>query len=258
MITQIKKILLIILVCFLTLSLTGKPEANSDKMLCGHDTSILRGDEGWKLIKDNHGIRVYKRNIPILDGHMWSFRGVAVLDAEFSRLVALVWDTEDYKEWVWGADEVKCVKKVSETEEYYYFLTKLTFPLKSRDRVDHRTIYQDTKTLAVVMEGCSDSGYIPKKKGIIRMPFVAVYAKITPLGNGKVELIYEAVADVGGWVPDWAVNLFTANISYWTFRRIQELLPLEKFKDVKFTWLKLPGEENMPVTTLIVEENDKK
>jgi hypothetical protein len=35
-------------------------------------------------------------------------------------------------------------------------------------------------------------------------------------------------------------------------------MPLERYKDVKFTWLKPPGEENLPVTTLIVDENDKK
>ena len=84
---------------------------------------------------------------------------------------------------------------------------------------------------------------VSEKKGHIRIPLLTGYGKMTPLENGKTELVYEVLVDVGGWVPKWIVNFYQANTAYITFQNLRKLLPLEKYKDVRFSFIKYPDDK---------------
>ncbi len=234
-----KKTLLSIVMVVLLISFSSLVQAE-ERLICDMPRSDLGGDEGWKLAKDKKGIKVYLRKTSLSPVRI--FRGVAEFDVEFDRLVSLVWDGSRYTDWILLCDGTELLEEVSDTEQYLYTVNKPIWPVKKRDNVYHRKIFQDPETLAVTLQMCGVDGYLPEKKGYVRIPLLVGYAKVTPLSNGKVELIYEVLVDVGGWIPKWVIDYYQANIAYITLRRIQKMIPLEQYKDERYGFLKYPNE----------------
>jgi hypothetical protein len=69
------------------------------------------------------------------------------------------------------------------------------------------------------------------------MPLILTYFRLTPRGDGRVEFVWEAIIDPAGWIPPWFVNLTLVRAPYDTFRRIQDLMPLEKYQGKTIPWL---------------------
>jgi hypothetical protein len=250
----IKKVfpLFILLVLFLTCSSMLHAKENTDvpkaekRLLCNLPPADLGGDEGWELAKDKKGIKVYLRKTSLSPIRI--FRGVATFDADFGQMVALIWDGERYVEWLLLCDEAKLLEVVSDTEQYLYTVNK-PMVIRKRDSACHRQIFQDPKTLAVTVEMCNAEGYIPEKKGYIRLPVMYGYGKITPISKHKTELVYEVLVDVGGMVPKWIVNYYQGNIAYITFRNlIKKMMPLTAYEGVKYDFIKYPDFENKTTT----------
>lgn len=253
---HVRAIFLLFVVFFISLAFVTGSLAEERK-ICGQDPSVLGGDEGWTLEKEGEGIQIYLRKTSI--SPIKVFRGVSEFDVEFSRMVALIWDGEAYTDWLLLCNEAKLLDEVNDTEQYLYTMNQPMWPVKKRDNICHRTIFQDPETLAVTIEMCLDKDYIPEKKGRIRVPFLTGYGKMTPLENGKTELVYEVLVDVGGWVPNWIINFYQANTAYITFQNLKKLLPLEKYKDVRYGFIKYPEEKKckQPVVGMLKESDIK-
>jgi hypothetical protein len=211
-----------------------------ERKFCNLDTEILGSDTGWELAKDKNNIKVYLRETDLSPVKV--FRTVTELEVDFHRLVAMVWDGESYPDWLYLVNEVEILAEVSDTQQYTYTIHNAMWPVKKRDYISLRQIYQDQKTLAVTVETCLAKDYMPKKKGLVRIPFIYCYGTMTPIGNGKVKLLYEVLVDAGGWLPKWVIEFYQPIVGYITFRNIQKKLPLEKYKDVRFDFLKYPDE----------------
>jgi hypothetical protein len=48
--------------------------------------------------------------------------------------------------------------------------------------------------------------YIPKKEEFVRIPRSEGFWIFEDQGNGTIKVVQQSVADLGGSVPDWAVN----------------------------------------------------
>lgn len=233
----VKMLKLALVVLFICFGISGLSQAQ-DELICGQDPSILGGEKGWELAKDKDGIKVYLRQTPL--SPIRAFKGVAEVDVDFSRLVALIWDGEGYIDWLILCNESKLLNTESDTEQILYTMNKPPWPVKKRDNILHRTISQDPETLAVTIQMCLLNDYLPEKKGHVRVPLLTGYGKITPLGNGKAELIYEVLVDVGGAIPKWIQNFCVVNTPYATIQNIRKMLPLDKYRGVKYGFLKYP------------------
>lgn len=238
--------LLLFLAGFICLSISFTSVNAENRLICGQDNTVLAGEEGWKLVQGKDDINVYLRKTPI--SPIKVFKGVMELDIEFSRLVALIWDGEGYTNWLMLCSEAELLEVVSDTEAYLYTMNQPMWPVKKRDNICHRTIYQDPETLAVTVETCLAEDYIPEKKGRVRVPLLMGYGKVTPLENGKVELIYEVLCDVGGWIPAWIINYYAVNTPYTTFQNLKKMLPLDKYKDVRYSFITYPNNQGVEIS----------
>ncbi len=224
-----------------------------ERLICNLPRSDLGGEKNWTLEKDKKGIKVYLRKTS--KSPVRIFRGVSVFDVKFNELVALIWDGERYVDWLLLCDEAKLLEVVSDTEQYLYTANKPVFPVKKRDSVCHRQIFQDPETLAVTVEMCLADGYIPEKKGNVRIPLLFGYGKIVPVSEGKTKLIYEVLVDVGGWVPKWVIDFYQADIAYITFRNlVKKMIPLDKYSDVYYDFIKYPNYQNKLANAHIQEK----
>jgi hypothetical protein len=208
-----------------------------ESLMEAFDRSPMGGEEGWKLKKNEGGIKVYVRKTDV--SPIKAFRGVMVLRVDMATLVAFLMDDESAPEWAPLCEESKVVDKANETAYYVHQVTRLPRPLKARDSVVFKYWCQDPETGVVSAKVIAVPDYIPKRKGFVRMPLILTYFRLIPRDDDTVEFVWEAIIDPAGWIPPWFVNLTLVRAPYDTFRRIQDLMPLEKYQDKSIPWLQV-------------------
>lgn len=179
----------------------------------------------WHLVKsDNvHHIKAYDRRE---DGkRLHSYRLEAVLDAPVEQVTRVHMDIGDYPRWYWQVVEAKIVRQTSPTEFVYYIKHRAPVTLPDRDsyvKVDIEPYspkhpYVQFKTTAVPEFG-------PTKPPLVRMISENITMKWTPLGKDKTQLEAEGTIDIGGDVPNWAINALQRQAPYTTILGLQRYL----------------------------------
>ncbi len=190
----------------------------------------------WKLIKDKKGIKVYSHPVEISTVN--AFKGVMTLETDVSSLAALILDAESYTKWMRVTDVSEYVKKISETEYYRYTVNKIKWPVKPRDCSAYMKGFYYPETDAVMIRFKHKPDFVPRNKKYVRIPIIIGHYLITPKPDDTVELIFEAVVETGGWVPNWIINFYLADIPHGTFNSIQKIMPLTQYKEKKYNFTK--------------------
>lgn len=87
----------------------------------------------WLLKSHKDGVKVYYRQT----GDVYELKLVTSVRASLPGMVLLFDDPSRYTEWVYRSTESKCIKRVSETEMYYYVRFDFPWPLSDRDLIMH-------------------------------------------------------------------------------------------------------------------------
>jgi hypothetical protein len=205
-----KSLLRTSLLCLtLALATTGHAAKNDDD---DDKTDYLPYNEKaakeWSLIKEDqrHQIKTYSKQE---DNHRYrSFKVQGILNGSLEAAARCQFDIEGLTTWYMNATESKLLKRVSDTEYYFYFRVKMPLGVPHRDVVVHANVQPySTKTgfLGITYSAAPD--FIPAKPGVVRMPAYETSIKLTPLAADKVEEQLEGYADPGGaGLPTWLVN----------------------------------------------------
>ncbi|HWD89738.1 MAG TPA: START domain-containing protein [Mucilaginibacter sp.] len=188
------------------------------------------GQTDWKLRADNNGIKVYSSIIP--SSKIKAIKVEATFDASAQQLAAVVMDVSTSTEWVSHLKSAILIKRVSANELYYYSEVDLPWPAANRDFVAHLTVSQDPDTKVITVDGPAVPGYMPVKKGIVRITNSTGKWIITPLGQSQAKVEYSIHVDPGGSLPSWLVNMFSTQT------------PMEVFKNLR-AQLQKPESKNM-------------
>jgi len=187
----------------------------------------------WRLVKSDtlHHIKAFDRRD---DGRrLHSYRLEAVLDAPMEQVARVHLAISDYPRWYWQVEEAKIVKQVSPTEFIYYIKHRAPVTLPDRDsyvRVELEPYtakrgYMQFKTTAV-------PDFMPPKPPLVRMLSENITMKWTPMGKEKTMLEAEGTIDIGGDVPNWAINALQRQAPYTTIVGLQRFLATPASKDV--------------------------
>jgi hypothetical protein len=181
----------------------------------------------WTLVKNDqrHGLKTFAKQE---DGKRFrSFKVEAILDGDMASFVRMITGFEDYKKWSWQVLESKILKKVSPTEYYFYVTHDAPYGVPDRDIILHMVIEPQTPSrpfLSVKFNAVPD--YMPERPPFVRMLAEDMSAKVTPLPNGKLQVINEGYVDPGGAMPSWSINFVQRNAPYSTLlgmsRRLQQ------------------------------------
>ncbi len=197
---------------------------------------IFLNTDGWKLIKDKKGIKVYTRSLDI--SPIDSFRGVTELKADMETVIGLFMDLDTYASLIYLCSSLDIVKKVDETSYYIYSTNKVMWPVKTRDASAFAKWFYEPETGVVWYKLKTKPDYVPRNKKLIRVEIMTGYFKFTPKPNGKIGVVFESIVEVGGWVPAWIVNFYQAEIPCITLRRLQKKAKMDKYKEFKFDYKK--------------------
>jgi len=192
-------------------------------------------EAGWNKIGESKGIVGYTRATP--KSSVDQMKGVGIVDASVAAVEALIRDVPSQTEYMYKCKEAAVATapelKGSADSVYVYNVTSMPYPVNDRDavvRADY-TIDKATGTVYVHVEGVKTTYKMDKKK--VRMPLVVVDYTLVPKGPDKTEVTYEALADPGGNLPAFVVNMLTKNLSIQTIAGMREMVKKDKYKNVK-------------------------
>jgi hypothetical protein len=162
----------------------------------------------WSLIKDDkrHQIKTYSKQED--NRRFRSFKVEGVLNGSLEAAARCQFDIENMPTWYMNVQEAKLLKRVSDTEYYFYFYIKMPFGVPHRDVVVHAKIQPySSKTGFLGISYSAEPDFIPAKTGVIRMPAYETSIKLKPTGNNETEEHMEGYVDPGGsGLPIWLVN----------------------------------------------------
>jgi hypothetical protein len=180
------------------------------------------GQPNWKLTKDKDGIRIYQRDIKNSD-----FKGIKVeciLQGNFDKLIAIINNVGNYKNWVYNNRAASPLKRISAYEFYYYTEAYLPWPLDNRDAVMHTIITKDSLNRFLKISSTAVPNFIAAKSGKVRIKKSTINWYVTRPSSNTIQIVYTFETDPGGNVPAWLVNSFADKGPYESFRKLAELL----------------------------------
>jgi len=188
----------------------------------------------WTLRKDLNGIKVYTR--PLAGFAYHEARVVNTVESSLAAIVALLLDTKNYPNWMYGCESVKTLKVISESEFYNYQVTGLPWPMSDRDVVSLFKVTQDPTTKVVTFSKIGDEDFIPEKDGFVRVKNFKSITTLTPVSKDSVRMELQIHLDPGGNVPAWFYNENLVNSPYNT--TLGSIKELAKYKTAKVSFIK--------------------
>ena len=112
--------------------------------------------------------------------------------------------------------DAKLLKRVSDTEYYFYFRMKMPLGVPHRDAVIRANVQPySAKNGFLAISYTAAPDFIPVIPNVIRVPAYETRIKLTPLGANKVEEHLEGYIDPGGaGLPTWLVNYVQRRTPY--------------------------------------------
>jgi hypothetical protein len=189
----------------------------------------------WKLKIEKEGIKIYTS--AVADSKVKAIKVEADFNATASQMVALVMDVKNSTDWVYHLKSGILIKRVSPSELYYYSEVKLPWPTANRDFVVHLTVIQNPDTKVVTINGPAVTGFVPIKKGIVRVNDSNGRWIITPSGNDQIKVEYTIHVNPGGSLPSWLVNMFATEGPLRIFENIKSQLQKPLYKNSVFAFV---------------------
>jgi len=227
---KLKKIAAVFLSLTLLNGVALTAHADSDD-----DLDNLRGTSpfsDWRLIK--HDVR---RNIKAYDKRddqnsgVRSFKLDVIVDGSLETVARVYFDIDNYTRWFWTVREAKIVKKVSDTEFYYYLQHDAPVTLPDRDVIIRAIVepYTEKKGYASFRLKATPD-FLPVKPPFVRMLAEDMVVRWTPIEKDKTRLEVEGFIHPGGVVPAWAVNAVQRQAPYYTMLGLQRMVQLPQYK----------------------------
>ena len=190
-------------------------------LFCFFITSDKIVAQSWTLAKDKNGVKIETRFIK-----GWSikeYRATVFVKTSLNKAVDAYRDPVKRKEFMERSIEVANLKVLSKNEIITYNLGNAPWPVLDRDNIT-RSVFSKPSENQIKITMTSLPNYINEKSNIVRVPRSKGYWLFSDLGNGKIKIVQQSVADLGGSVPDWVVNSTIVEGPYDTLLALKNFL----------------------------------
>jgi hypothetical protein len=189
----------------------------------------------WQPRHTKDGIKTYSRKVN--GSKIEALKMESDFDATASQLAAIIFDIGSCTEWLYSTKSCSVVKTVSPAELYYYSEISFPWPTDNRDFVSHIRAEQDPSSKTVVIRAENVRGWVPEKKGIVRIYQSAGKWTIRPSGPNKVHVEYELQVDPGGSLPSWMVNMLSTKGPLESFKSLRKQLKNPKYANARLSFI---------------------
>jgi hypothetical protein len=178
------------------------------------------GANDWTLKDQRDGISVYTRH-----SELSKFNDIEVemdLPGTAAQLFSILLDVEKYPQWAYCTKSSTLVKKIGNNELIYYSEISAPWPLSNRDFYADVKLSCDSSKHSWCMVSTGLKGFLPEKKGLVRIPRSKAVWNISQKSDNVVHLQYILQIDPGGCLPAWIVNMFATKGPMETFGTLRK------------------------------------
>jgi hypothetical protein len=178
----------------------------------------------WSKEKEKDGIVIFNRRMD--DSKLKEYKGTVKVKTTVDKAVAMFTDVSRHEKFIYKckAGSVEVLKKETASSFYTYMVIETPWPAASRDVITHYKVNRPDKSGAVLIEVAGAADFIPEKKGIVRVPKMRGYWKISPAGTGIVEITHQAYSSPGGNVPEAMANSASVDAPFSMLMSLRALL----------------------------------
>lgn len=177
----------------------------------------------WELAKQKDGITIHNRK---MEGtKLKEYKGTVVLNASLSQVLSILQNYQMHDKFVFKAKKgsVEVLKK-NGNDLYTYMVIETPWPASNRDIVTHYHTHAPAKDGSVTINVSAVKNMKPEQKGIVRVEEMKGYWKVTPLNDGKVEVIHQAYSRPGGNVPEGMANSASVDAPFDMLTKLKSLI----------------------------------
>tara|TARA_B100000497_G_C7695043_1_gene424181 strand:- start:4963 stop:5598 length:636 start_codon:yes stop_codon:yes gene_type:complete len=188
----------------------------------------------WKLRKEKYGVKAYTRSHP--DYSISEYKVEAKVNSTIADIISIMTEESSYLKMFKDLEELKFYKQ---RDDYFelYLVNRAPFPARDRDGYFVSQFSYDSKQqIARIDITCPNSQHHRKK--YIEITRCQGYWQFHQKNEHEVEVIQQFVADPGGFVPGFILNIFLVNNPINTIRDLKILLKEGLFKKKEFEFLK--------------------
>jgi hypothetical protein len=192
------------------------------------------GQDGWVFKGEKNGVKTYFKKRP----GVYEAKFVTSIHTSLSGFFKLMGEVEHYSDWGYKIVESRLLKRVSDTEIYYYSRVDFPWPLEDRDFIMHSKMVQDpiTRRTESISEAAPD--YIPEVAGVVRVRKANTRWVMIPGPGGWVYTEYYLDSDPGGSLPDWLVNMGLESGPREMFKTMRDILKRPEYSTAKLAHIK--------------------
>ena len=197
----------------------------------------------WEKIDEVDGITGYIRLTS--ESSVNEIKAMGVVDAPVAVIEAVLRDDAartEYSESCIEASRVEIPGLESTKDSYYsYHRISMPWPLYDRDAVGKIELMIDRTTGALLVQTQNIStDFRTEDQDAVRAPVLAGKWVLTPLGENKTEALYQVLADPGGYLPSFIINMVSQDLAVNTILGIRKMVKKDKYKNVKTIITKTP------------------
>lgn len=190
----------------------------------------------WKEVSGRDGIVGYTRMTSLTD--VEEVKAVGVVEAPVAVIEAVLRDVEAQPLYMFKCAEASEVDlpglAATGDIKYIYNRTSMPWPVDDRYGVVKSQFMVDAKMGTLYMRAHETvEDYPQAPSGAVRVPLARGIMIVSPLGESKSQVHYQVLADPGGSLPTFVVNLFTKSLGVETIAGLRETVKKEKYRNAK-------------------------
>lgn len=189
-------------------------------------------ENSWQERKIEDGINVYSRVVE--NSRYQEFKATTEVEASVAEAMSLLNDTDACVDWLHRCKESRILEQEGNTERYFYQVTGLPFPARSRDMIFLATIeYRDDKSVRVDMTSVPD--YIDETDHV-RIQNAYGYYILEPTSDATTRILWQQYVDPAGALPAWIVNSMLTDLPFKSLSKFRELVSEPPYRGTVFIY----------------------
>jgi ribosome-associated toxin RatA of RatAB toxin-antitoxin module len=181
----------------------------------------------WEFRIDHKAIKVYSSKIS--GSQVLGFKGEAVFNASFRKLISLFHDFESYGRWVHQLSEMQVLHHNEELDYVVRQVLNTPWPLPKREMIVRTALHASEEgALALTMTGVPD--FMPARQDCYRVRDVRGAWVLMPVDSGKVHVTFVMHLDPGSDIPPALSNAALFEVPFYSLQKMRDLAQDPSYK----------------------------
>jgi hypothetical protein len=190
----------------------------------------------WEKVAESDGIIGYARTTS--ESSVNEIKAIGTVDASIPVIEAVLRDEAAKPDYTYMCTE-GCrldIPGLKSTKDTYYSYHKvgMPWPFYDRDLVAKVEVMIDGKTGALLFKIQSiPNDFRAEDEYVVRAPMTRAKWVLTPISESETEVLYQALADPGGYIPAFLINMFSHDMAISTIAELRKMVKKDKYKNAK-------------------------